>query len=73
MHYDINYSALPEETKSRKACVDALDYMGPKAYRALSRFMRTGKYTREQIHFAASFAGVQGYPIDAMLDRYTKE
>lgn len=73
MHYEVNYTALTGDEKIRKACADALGYMGPKIYRHLVTVVKYKKYSVEQVHFLAMIAGVQGYPVEAMLARYRIE
>ena len=66
MHYDVKYNP---EKDCRKACYDVLDFVGPMAYKTLVSAIKQ-RYNPELIHMMASLAGVEGYPIKAMIERY---
>ena len=68
MHYDIEYNRKSADAW-RKACVDALDYIGSAKYRILVGALRTGT-SPKAFAFLCGMAGVEGFPVDAMLERY---
>ena len=66
MKTTIRYSG---EDKQRKACVDTLSYLGPRRYKLLARATRTQTHNGFKVLMA--FVGVEGYPVEAMMDRYS--
>jgi len=73
MHYDIDYSQLnlTDEEKAERAIADLRNYVGPKAYVALVE--AAAYYPRQTVRMmAAFFSGVEGYPVTAFLDKYSR-
>jgi len=66
MKTTIRYSG---EDKQRKACADTLSYLGPRRYKLLASATRT--QTRNGFKVLMAFVGVEGYPVEAMMDRYS--
>ena len=66
MKTTIRYSG---EDKQRKACADTLSYLGPRRYKLLARATRTE--THDAFAFLMAFVGVEGYPVEAMMGRYS--
>jgi hypothetical protein len=63
---------IDERPAYREACCDTLAFMGPKPYRLLARQIMAGA-TENQIRFLGCLAGVEGFPITAMIDRYSND
>lgn len=72
MHYNISYEDRNKPETLRKACSDVLDWFGSKRYRILAQAIKSGVYGKEQIRFYASIGGITGYPVTAMIMRYSK-
>jgi len=74
MKYTINYTDLPAGRKAAKAIEDTKEYLGDKFAEIIGMFtaaIEEGELTtRKHVHLAMSFIGVQGYPVDAMIDSY---
>lgn len=74
-HYDIDYSKLTGDAKRDKALRDIADYCGALQYQKVMQFVRDSLakgLTEEFIRMGCSFAGIQGYPVMAMIE-YCKE
>lgn len=65
-HYDVEYSS------EREALLDTVRYVGMKTYKAMVKTANYPDITLEAFRMACSFAGVQGYPIKVMWERYHK-
>lgn len=66
MKYTINYSNQTGQEKRNKAIADMRAY-NPKAMNILETIAMAADEYR-QLSFAASFAGIQGYPVVALWD-----
>lgn len=68
-HYTVDYSNLNNDpiAKHNKAIQDIKEYLGDERFKRITDCMRTDcpNMTLEQFTMAASFAGVQGYPVKA--------
>lgn len=70
-HYIVRYEDMTPQQKHDKAIADIVDYVGAARYAKLYRDMcaaRDDGYmpSREAWHMMLSFAGIQGYPCDAL-------
>ena len=76
MHYDINYdnSKSAEKKVDRKALNDFLFYTGKRPFKTLVRCLKFQQPapSENQIRLYASFAGVQGRPVTALICRYNR-
>lgn len=74
MKATINYTDLPAGRKAAKAIEDVKSYLGdrfPEIIGLLTQAIEAGKIkTQNQMHLAMSFVGVQGYPVDALIEKY---
>ncbi len=74
MKTTINYTNLPIDRKAVKAIEDTKAYLGDRFAEIIGMFTQAitdGEITtRQQAHLAMSFVGVEGYPVDAMIDSY---
>ena len=68
IHYDESESA--EKKVDRKALNDFLRYTGKRPFKTLVQHIKQGTENAESIRFAASFVGVQGRPVTALIRRY---
>ena len=68
MHYDIEYNRA-SAVAWRKACIDTLDYIGPTKYRILVGALKGGT-SPKMFTFMCGMVGVEGFPVDAILERY---
>jgi len=69
-HYDVKYEDLDSEETIEKACADVKDYVGDTTYSKMIIMAMDPDITLDQLRFAYSFAGVQGYPVKAMYLKY---
>lgn len=51
----------------REAINELIWYIGKKGAKALIRAIESNEYTDDQIFFHASFAGVTGFPVGALI------
>lgn len=75
MSHEIRYDLANVEAQ-RAACLDVLQWFNkPSLYKMFARMIKFGSpdgaYTEQQVRFYMSLAGVQGYPVGAMIDRYS--
>lgn len=73
--YTINFSGYTDPVAKATKAIDAVKaYLGdlyPRVIESVTRSVKAGEFTsRKHIHFAMSFVGVQGYPVDALIDTY---
>ena len=73
MSYTIEYPATDPD-RATKAIEATKAYLGDRFDGIISLFtqaIEAGEIaTRQQAHLAMSFAGIQGYPVDALIERY---
>jgi len=69
MHYDVKYNI---DTDGRKACLDTLQYIGKEKYKMLARAIKYG-LDETKTEIALMLTGVQGFPVKAMQDRYSRK
>ena len=69
-HYYVKYDTT-RPGAARKACLDALQYMGRRPYRRIARAIQAHD-PEGIVRLAASMVGVEGYPVTAMLERYRR-
>jgi hypothetical protein len=68
MHYEINYvDKTPED-----AIKDCKKWLGTKQFNFVVKALKNdnGTSSRQLIKFCLSIQGIQGYPADAMIDKY---
>lgn len=75
MSYTIDFSRFTDPVAKREAGINAAQsYLGdqfPKVIELVTQSVKAGEFTtRKQVHFAMSFVGVQGYPVDALIEKY---
>ena len=74
MKYTIKFTDTDQQRKAEKAIKAAQDYLGERFDQIIKLFtesIENGEITtRKQLHFAMSFAGIHGYPVDALIKRY---
>ena len=70
MKTEIQYDNADQEVNDRKALTDTLHWFGTfKVFKTLVRSIKGG-CSFEYLAFWAGFAGVEGYPVNAMWRRY---
>ena len=73
MHHDIAYTG-EEETKRVEALADLAEWLGQEKFNMLADFLRASEAietNRQSFRMQMMvLAGVQGYPVDAMLDSF---
>jgi len=69
MSTEIKYDTSSEKS-IRKAIIDANVYMGSVAFKMIVRAIKHGA-PRNEIYLATMLVGVRGFPVTAMLDRYS--
>ena len=71
MKYTIKFSG---DNKAKKAIKATQDYLGDRFASTIELFtqaIEAGEIaTRQQAHLAMSFVGIQGYPVDALIEKY---
>jgi hypothetical protein len=75
MSYTIDFAGHADPVAKRDAAVNAAKaYLGDRytgIINAVTQAIDAGELTtRKQVHLAMSFAGIQGYPVDALTDTY---
>lgn len=70
MHYEIDYSKLPDGERQKKATDDIIAYLGLAKYRQISKLVREDAHmTRKMfIDSLSIMAGIQGYPAEVWAD-----
>lgn len=65
-HYNIDYTELEGKAKRAKALADMRDWLGPR-FDTITTILRDepNAANLEWLRMALSFAGVQGYPVEA--------
>lgn len=72
-HYDIKYKGnLDSQEMIIQGCRDSLQYCGREHYKRVVRVVRQIKKL-EQLYFPLAFAGIQGYPVRALHNRYANK
>ena len=70
MHNEIKYEG---PNKADKAIEDVREWLGADRFNLLSEYIESLSDTpqnRDKVALMISFAGVQGYPVTAMCDKY---
>jgi hypothetical protein len=69
MKYTINYTGLNDRDKFAQAILDVQDYLGEARFNQLvALFKAQPQLTLEEFKLALSFAGITGYPAEALFD-----
>jgi hypothetical protein len=72
MHQYVKYN-LQDPSSQREACIDVLDWFGWQKYRLIAKALIKGDFSSlDQFRLIVSIGGVQGFPVKAMWERYTK-
>jgi hypothetical protein len=72
MSYNIEYDlSLPEQAQAQ-AIADCKDWLGSKKFKKVVNLLKEdkGRTSRNIVIFALSFQGIQGYPAEAMVNKY---
>ena len=72
MSYNIEYDlSLPEQAQAQ-AIADCKDWLGSKKFKQVVSLLKgdKGRTSRNLVIFALSFQGIQGYPAEAMVNKY---
>ena len=72
MSYEIQYDlSLPEQAQAQ-AIADCKDWLGSKKFKQVISLLKAdkGRTSRKMVVFALSFQGIQGYPAEAMVNKY---
>ena len=69
MSYEVSF----KDKTDRETLAMTLDHLGLRIYKVMVHYLRREKPTLEQFHFACTFVGVQGYPVDVIYKRYSLE
>jgi hypothetical protein len=72
MSYNIEYDlSLPEQAQAQ-AIADCKDWLGSKKFKKVINLLKEdkGRTSRNIVIFALSFQGIQGYPAEAMVNKY---
>lgn len=73
MHYDRSYAGLDGEAKRDKAIADIKDWLGSDEMFGKLVMAVELSNTLEVARFYCEFVGVQGYPAQAMWERYNTQ
>ena len=69
MSYQIDYTSVKDA--DREAINDAIRYMGLRRSKVIIRKIKESKPAEtDAIHFICRFAGISGFPVDALIRRY---
>jgi hypothetical protein len=74
MSYTIDFSDSDPKQKAARAIEAAEDYLGDKFSEIIGLFtlgIEKGELTtRKHVHIGMSLAGIQGYPVAAIIEKY---
>jgi hypothetical protein len=74
MSYTIDFTGLAQEQKATQAIAAAEAYLGDRFAGIIEMFtqaIEAGELTtRKHVHLGMSFAGVRGYPVEAIIEKY---
>lgn len=65
-----DYSKLEGKEKKAAAIQDCIDYLGDERFNNLVLAIGKEIKTKEQLAFYCEFAGIQGYPVEAIWSKY---
>ena len=72
MHHEIRYNVNDPKDRER-AINDVREWIGDNAFAEVVAALRNGVFESKEhfVHLMNTLAGVSGYPIEAMWDKYT--
>jgi hypothetical protein len=72
MGYEIDYAGMEPAAAADKAVKDVKHWLGVKRFNKIVKILQgnEGVMSRGFARFALSMVGVQGFPAEAMIDRY---
>ena len=72
MSYEIKYDLTLPEAAEAKAVADCKEWLGSKNFKKVVNLLKAdkGRTSRKMVVFALSFQGIQGYPAEAMVNKY---
>lgn len=59
-----------EEEKREKAVADVREYLGEERFEMLTESIASGNFSDDFVDMVMGVAGIQGYPVHAMLETY---
>lgn len=70
MHYTLSYKDIPQDEADKKAIEDAIFY-NEKGVQVVEKAIAEKQITNfTQLEFYLSFAGIQGYPVQALARKH---
>lgn len=73
MHFTIDYSKMSAAEKQAKAVADAKKWLNEAQYNALKEIASYKDTDIKSFRMAASFTGMQGFPVDALWKHFGRE
>jgi hypothetical protein len=72
MHYNVDYSGMPEDEQVKKALKDIKEFWGTTHYKKCVKALQedAGRTSRRVLIMGMSFSGVEGFPAEAFVDTY---
>jgi hypothetical protein len=72
MSYEIEYSDLESPATVQQALNDCKQWLGKAQFKKVSEILRAdqGRTPRHLVRFGLMMQGIQGYPAEAMIDKY---
>ena len=69
MKTKIDYSGMTPEEKQKRAVADVKEFLGDERYDQLvTIFQTSAKVDLVEFHIMLSFAGIEGYPVEAFYN-----
>lgn len=70
MHHDIKYDTSDRVKADEKAIEDVKFWLGDRFDEVMDTMKRCDGAEPREVYFAMSFAGIQGYPVGAIMRTY---
>jgi len=72
MSYEIDYSGMPDDQKEIKAIKDCMEWLGKEQFAKVVEILirDEGRSSRNLVRVGLMMQGIQGYPAEAMMNRY---
>lgn len=69
-HYDIKYDTSDRDAADAKAIQDVEEWLGDRFEEVMKKMSEADGATPREVRLAMSFAGIQGYPVGAVIRTY---
>lgn len=72
MSYTVKYQQTNEAEKQAAALKDCKEWLGAKQFNKVTKILKAdnGASSRHMIRLGLAMVGIQGYPAEAMIDKY---